>query len=900
MFVADEMAPRSKLFCPYQVMGLVTLDMPFLFSYSKKMKMYYISVPLGNAMHIYKASNFHLVAVSKPLGAVICCNATGTQDCTGTTDGKIQIWSKGTTSLIIDFQCHNSPVRFLSVIGPIIVSVDDENILKVSQQDGSLYLEWKFSPEFFQITALMHPPTYLNKVLVGSKQGKMQLLNIKTSKVIYEFSGWDSGVSVIEEAPALDIVAIGLDDGRIIIHNIKFDESVLKLQQETGKVTALCFRSDNNARLLSGCVSGSISVWDLEERCLKSTVKKAHNCPILSLACASKEPLAFTSSSDNILKSWAFDMCDGGGRLLKERSGHSKPPLHARYHGQSGDVVVSGGQDASLRTSWTKTSRSTIVAKAISNTREKKANHSVADLHMPPIVQFHTETAREKNWDSVAAIHQNNCSVTTWSIYLSKINSKKLCHGRFKNKQYDNCMATSITMSMCGNFVFVGYSSGHIDKFNMQSGIYQHSYGSEDTKHLSAVRGIVTDSLNHFLVSGDQNGVLQWWAQRKADKMKTLELNAGVCIMSLHRDSGLFAIALDDWSILVADVDTKCVVRKLQGHQNQITDMTFSGDSKWLISSSMDCSIRVWDLPTGNAIDHFMVATPATSISLSPIDDYLATTHVNELGVYLWANRSCLTFVSLQPLGNEHAPPLLPLPGSLCDGSHAIDSDSEDSDLECDIEQDDYKSPDQLSNEFVTIDLMPSSRWLNLLKIDQIKKRNKPDVEPKTVKSAPFFLESVSGIVAQNNDKDENDIKSKVIDASSFLLETLSPFGLLLKSGEHESAFDTLVLMGPSNIDLEIRNLDPDIGGSRDAMLQFLHMILKMLESHKHFEVAQGYLGLFMKRHSDFITTPDADVEAVCKDLLEQQVKSWHVLKGDVNKSLSLLSYLKNSAILNY
>ena len=53
---------------------------------------------------------------------------------------------------------------------------------------------------------------------------------------------------------------------------------------------------------------------------------------------------------------------------------------------------------------------------------------------------------------------------------------------------------------------------------------------------------------------------------------------------------------MEDHTLLVLDVDTKKIVRKFTGHKDLITDMTFSPDSKWLISSSRDSSIRVWDL----------------------------------------------------------------------------------------------------------------------------------------------------------------------------------------------------------------------------------------------------------------------------------------------------------------
>ena len=35
-------------------------------------------------------------------------------------------------------------------------------------------------------------------------------------------------------------------------------------------------------------------------------------------------------------------------------------------------------------------------------------------------------------------------------------------------------------------------------------------------------------------------------------------------------------------------------------------------------------------------IDCFLVDLPVTSLALSPVADFLVTTHVDDLGVYLW------------------------------------------------------------------------------------------------------------------------------------------------------------------------------------------------------------------------------------------------------------------------
>lgn len=83
----------------------------------------------------------------------------------------------------------------------------------------------------------------------------------------------------------------------------------------------------------------------------------------------------------------------------------------------------------------------------------------------------------------------------------------------------------------------------------------------------------------------------------------------------------------------------------------------------------MDSIIRTFDIPSGLLIDAFRTASVATSVSFSPTSDFLATSHVDSIGVFLWydpifssfidpdnilrANRAQYSDVSLQAFTGE-------------------------------------------------------------------------------------------------------------------------------------------------------------------------------------------------------------------------------------------------------
>ncbi|CAG2059103.1 unnamed protein product [Timema podura] len=230
----------------------------------------------------------------------------------------IYAWRRG-TELKHTYTGHTAPVTIILPYGPHLVTVDEGSALKLWDiKTEELQAELSFGGDVFQATALMHPATYLNKVLLGSEQGSLELWNLKTCTRVFVFPGWGTPVTVLEQAPAINVVAIGTASGKIVLHNLKFDQTLMELSQDWGAVTSLSFRTDNHPVLVSGSITGALVFWDLEHRKVFSQIQAAHSKAVTGLQCLPNEPLLVTSSPDNSLKMWIFDMLDGGARVAAE------------------------------------------------------------------------------------------------------------------------------------------------------------------------------------------------------------------------------------------------------------------------------------------------------------------------------------------------------------------------------------------------------------------------------------------------------------------------------------------------------------------------------------------------------------------------------------------------------
>ena len=661
------------------------------------------------------------------------------------------------------YKGHEDDVVHLLPFGPHLISVDKSSQLMIfDTKSEARILHLEFDCKNFQITAICHPVTYKDKILLGSSQGPLQLWNIKSGKRIYKFKGWNSKVNILTPCPTvLDAVGIGLESGEIIVHNLKFDETFVKFKQDWGPVTCLAFRSDRNDLLISGSSevldqesgqgSGHIAIWNLNEKKLSGQMRDAHCASVTGMATFPGEPLLMTSSPDNTIKQWIFDLPDGGGRLLKLREGHSLPPNKIRFYGSLGKTILSAAEDSTLRSFSTETDLLNKSFGVASYNRKLSKKHKKLEnpVKMHPILDFTSEISKETEWDNIACIHDDTLVATTWSFKKQKMGELKLRHPRFKeNKALRGALATCLNLTVCGNFVLIGYDSGHVDKFNIQSGIYRGSLG-QPLAHNGVVQGIVSDGLNQIIITGDARKNLKIWKFDTHNKMADLEVSANLISMQMHRDSSLLALVLDNLSIEVMDVLTHKIVRKLTKiHSDKVTDVAFSQDARWLLTASVDKSLKVWDVPSGTLIDHLTFTSPITSVTMSPTSDFIATSHQGDLGIYLWSNKSLYGQLNLKPLSTEDKPILIRMPAvmrttegdDLCSELEAMDIVEEDSEAAAE-----RWSKAQI-DDLVTLSGLPPARWQNLHNLDVIKARNKPKEVVQKPKNAPFFLPTITGL----------------------------------------------------------------------------------------------------------------------------------------------------------
>lgn len=904
--------PSSNIFEGYKSVGCVTGPLPFIVRHGKNPQDTRIITIVGRTFHTY-STNLSLVEVSIPHEKDVKTIVADERYIYSASGRSILVWGRGSKKLIQRLDNgHQSDIRQIVKFGVNkILSLDEDNVLfHWSIKDKEILNILSLDEAVFGISSICHPFSYKDKVLLGSKQGQLQLWNVQSEQCLYKFEGWGSEVTSINQSPVEDVLGIGLADGHVYVHNIKYDEVLVKIYQEYGPVTSMSFRLDGQPYLVTASDVGHLMIWNLERKRLSSQIRNAHNGRISKCQFIRNEALLVTTGDDNSVKIWTMDMSDGCGTLLSQRSGHSEPPSYIRFYGPKGFNLLSAGNDSTLKMFHMyseRLNRNLGTARYNPKSRHKK-DRSISRL--PAISCFAAETAKEKQWDNIIACHRGTSLVTTWNYDKCRMGEHF-----FAQPSYDKhgAHATSVCITSCGNFAVIGYSNGIIFKYNIQSGIFRQTYEtaelSDHRAHDGSVVGLTVDGLDIVLISAGHDSALRLWNFKTGVLLIKNEFVSPISKIELHRENNLLAVALANNQIEIMDLETRTTIRKFSSNC-KLLDMTFSPDSRWLIVSFEDKSIRTWDLSLGKLIDAFRLSKVCTSLSISSTGEFLATAHDDSLSINVWCNHTIYHPANFRAVDESKEPMMLDMPFVRCDESMKDDEESEDQALPDNEDQLEvnYVSPDQLHENLITMSGLPSSRWKNLLNIDQIREQQRIQEQEKRLKPAkvPFFIPVTAGLKPKvdlkaieelnRSDKDTASEKSSKIQDLQLLSPLIQNLMQCASKKDYESFINELKELGPSATDAEIRSLGTDSCGDNKPMLCFLDAVKCGLDKNMDFELLNSWLALFLKAHSDLIME-DAEVRHHCQELGNNFGPKWDRIKEEFNQIFCVLNFVRSSIL---
>lgn len=316
-------------------------------------------------------------------------------------------------------------------------------------------------------------PTFLNKILVGKRDGAVDVWNLSSGKLVHTIhppSPELGAVSALEPSPALSIVAIGREDGTIHLHHVLKDEVVLKLNSkslEGRAVTSMSFRTDGLGAGIDGTKdgimastsrgNGDVILWDLSRDGQVSGILHGAHQTVSASSTEGEgvnkveflpgQDVIITSGTDNALKSWIFDANSLSSipRILHQRCGHAAPltklafvPSNSDDSDMQGKWLISAGRDRAMW-GWSlrRDGQSTELSQGHIQKRAKKLDlhqgtldtpvvASLEDLRAPQIVSIAcslnrdggmgTSTSKHGIWTNAATAKKSEVTTTENAI----------------------------------------------------------------------------------------------------------------------------------------------------------------------------------------------------------------------------------------------------------------------------------------------------------------------------------------------------------------------------------------------------------------------------------------------------------------------------------------------------
>lgn len=184
----------------------------------------------------------------------------------------------------------------------------------------------------------------------------------------------------------------------------------------------------------------------------------------------------------------------------------------------------------------------------------------------------------------------------------------------------------------------IGYEDNFISFFDINTRTYLlhgKNHNFLDRKFRCKIILCETDSSEIFFLSYCSHGILNLWSLLTLKIEKTLILK-GLNLLSWSSKRDLiFASSLDSKIYLIIPQNFY-TIRVLVGHIDKIMDILFIKNDRYLISSSFDKTLRVWDLIRNNCSDKIKFKYHPLYIGIKKGEESIYISHENTIGFGEW------------------------------------------------------------------------------------------------------------------------------------------------------------------------------------------------------------------------------------------------------------------------
>jgi WD40 repeat protein/uncharacterized protein YjbI with pentapeptide repeats/3',5'-cyclic AMP phosphodiesterase CpdA len=354
-------------------------------------------------------------------------------------------------------------------------------------------------------------------------------------------------------------LAIGSDDGGVLVCETANGRPVRNLQGHRGRVFAVTYGPDDRL-LVTGASDGDVRVWDAATgRCLH--VLEGHADWAWPVVVDPTGDVVASGDRTGLLRLWSTRT----GSLLLTMPHEQDVVYTAAFH-PGGGLLAAGYHDGVVRMWDTSTGESVGVLQG-----ETRSVFRVAFDPSGSILAVAEAEGTLRLWDSRLERQLHRLTGHAGSVYTVAFHPR-------------------------APVLASGDTNGVVRMWDVTTG----DCTAVLRGHEQPVYWVAFSPLGDLLASGDGAGAVRLWDVASGDLRHDLSGHSGsVWPFAFRRDGAQLAISDDQFTVRLWDPSKGRTQHVLTGHGRQVTSVSFSADGASLATSGNDGVVRLWNPGTG-------------------------------------------------------------------------------------------------------------------------------------------------------------------------------------------------------------------------------------------------------------------------------------------------------------
>lgn len=182
-----------------------------------------------------------------------------------------------------------------------------------------------------------------------------------------------------------------------------------------------------------------------------------------------------------------------------------------------------------------------------------------------------------------------------------------------------------IAFSPDGDFILSGTAEGNLVNWSLKKAGDRQEFPIPTGKTITSVAYAPS---GRYIAAGTGDGIIFVFDIITGQKIGTMDQQYAVTGLSFSIDNRYLSSGdtdTDHGKLNIWDLSSQKLYASQNDHSNDVTDVVYSKDGKWIVTGCMDWRLRLWEASTGRLMHTFLTQkAPITSIAISPDGEIVA------------------------------------------------------------------------------------------------------------------------------------------------------------------------------------------------------------------------------------------------------------------------------------